>query len=91
MHTRGVQCTAGVVAGFAIVRHLSQISSLGGRVSSSSGKGKKPPKAPRVDKSSQSVRPPVKQPKNPLYVLRKLSLPKIIQEKHDLGKPTLKR
>jgi hypothetical protein len=67
-----------VVAGFAIVRHLSEMSSLGGGVSSSSGKEKKLLKAPRVDKSSQSVWPPAKKSKNLLYILGKLPLPKII-------------
>jgi hypothetical protein len=64
---------------------------LDGGVSSSSGKGKKPPKAPRVDRTLQSIRTLTKFPKNLLHVLGKLLLPKLIQKKHDLDQPALKR
>jgi hypothetical protein len=55
VYSKGVQSVAGVIAGFAIVPDLSKMSNLDGGVLSSSKKEKKPPKAPRVDKSSQSI------------------------------------
>jgi hypothetical protein len=76
---------------FAIVRDLSKMSSLSGGVSSSSRKGKKLSKVPRVDKTSQSIRTSTKSSTDPLHVLGKLLQLKLIQEKQDLDQSTSKR
>jgi hypothetical protein len=70
----------GVATGIARVQGVYKMSSLGGGVSSSFRKRKKLPRALRMDKSPQGTQVSTMPLKNPLHVMEKVSLPKLIQE-----------